>query len=113
MSRTRRVTIVGGFCAAMVAAQAVAAPLFPNGNLNSRTVRYSNDELGNVAGARGVAARITYAADYVCGGENLLLRSTTRFLRCREDAAARAASDLQAPLVTAALGTRYTRVGLG
>ena len=113
MSRTSRVTIVGGFCAAMVAAQAVAAPLFASGEVVSRTVRYSGDELQDTVGARNVAARITYAADYVCGGENVLLRSTTRFLRCRQDAAWRAADELQAPLVTAALGTRYTGVAAG
>jgi UrcA family protein len=110
MSSACRATIVAGLCATLLAGQAAAQNPSRSDDVVSRTLKYSEADLHSAAGAQRLAARITYAADYVCGGDSLLLRFTPSFKRCRRAAAQRAAARLNAPLVAEALGIRSTDV---
>lgn len=102
--------IIAGFCAALVAVPAAAVAANRQGETISRSVKYSKAELSTPDGAGRVAARIRYAADHVCGGDSLILRTTRSFERCRRQTLDRAVAELNAPLVAEALGARTTEV---
>lgn len=102
--------VVTGLCLGLFATGAAAQSAIRRDDTASRTVKYSAVELQSPARAERLAARIGYAADQVCGGDSLVLRSTPSFQRCRRAAEQRAAAKLNAPLVTAALGVRATEL---
>jgi UrcA family protein len=110
MSSTCRAIVVAGVCATLFAVQAAAQPIASHGDLSTRTVKYSDADLYSEGGAQRLAARIRYAADYVCGGENLLLRASDRFQRCRREVLQRVTSEVKAPLLAEALRTETTVV---
>jgi UrcA family protein len=68
------------------------------------TLRYAHDETRTPEGARTLALRIRIAAAEVCGGDDILLRSSQRFRHCLNETLDRAASDLGSPMVARALG---------
>jgi UrcA family protein len=72
-------------------------------NLMTRTVTYTDADLRTVAGAEGLALRTRQAAAYVCGGDNVLLLTSTGYRRCMKDAVDRAIAGLNAPLLREAL----------
>jgi len=85
-----------------VAAQAAPATS-QQGDLVQETVRYTSVETTSPAGATRVARRIRVAADKVCAGNSVLVRTGANFHLCRRDAIERAVTTLGAPLVTQAL----------
>ncbi len=91
-------------CAAAMTGPVVSADPVGAPDLISRTVRFGDIDLQTQAGAKVAARRIHIAADYVCGGDQLLWRQASDFQSCRNEAIDRALASLQAPLVSAALG---------
>ena len=94
------------FAVLTCALPAAAEPLKVRGEaeIMSATVRYSGAEAQTAAGATTVAFRIRKAASLVCGGESPLVRSSPRFLTCRQAVIDRALRGLDAPLIANALG---------
>ncbi|HVN01583.1 MAG TPA: UrcA family protein [Caulobacteraceae bacterium] len=98
--------------AAIVSIAAIATPVpaspassFGEVVVVTRVVRYREAELHTPGGARSLAVRLKSAAEYVCGGDDILVRFYDRdFIACRESAIDRALATLQAPMVSAALG---------
>jgi UrcA family protein len=100
-------SFVLGLCAAAAfAAPAIADPYFSIGQTYqvSRTVHLADVNLHTTDGASVAAWRIRRAADYVCGGDQLIVRASADFDSCRSGAVDRALAALNAPLVSAALG---------
>jgi UrcA family protein len=96
---------------AVCAAAALASPAAAQPVQITRVVHVGDLDLHNQADAKIAARRIHVAADFVCGGDNILFRQDSSFEQCRDGAIDRALASLQAPLVAAALG-RPTPVGL-
>jgi UrcA family protein len=71
-----------------------------------RTVQLRDLDLQSQAGAKTAAWRIQVAADYVCGGDDRVMRQATDFIPCREDAINRALDTLNQPLVSAAFNRK-------
>ncbi|MFL5294785.1 MAG: UrcA family protein [Phenylobacterium sp.] len=95
------------FCAAAsLSANAVAGPPATRANDDQivRTVSLADLNLHTEAGAKVAALRIRLAAAYVCGGDNALVRSGSKFNACRSKAMDRALAGVDAPMVLAALG---------
>jgi UrcA family protein len=103
------------FCLSIMAAAAFApvalADTTSTTDRISRVVEVGDLDLHSQAGARTAAHRIHVAADYVCGGDNLLWRRASDFQDCRNGAIDRALASLKAPMVSAALG-RPTPTGM-
>lgn len=70
----------------------------------STTIHFTDAELHTVKGAKTAALRIRNAAAFVCGGDDIIYWRADNFIPCREDTIDRAVADLNAPLVSAALG---------
>jgi UrcA family protein len=89
-----------------LATPAAAWPVDVSGdNQDAReTVRYTNAERHTERGARTIALRIRVAADRVCGGADPIVRTGDGFQTCKKTAIDRALEDLDAPLVTQAMG---------
>ena len=106
MSRSLTPAVFTVFAVLTCALPAVAEPLKVQGEAErmSTTVHYSGAEVQTAAGATTIAFRIRKAASLVCGGESPLVRTSPRFLTCRQAAMDRALRGLDAPLVTNALG---------
>jgi UrcA family protein len=90
-------------CAAAAFASTAAAQPQPTPGRVEQVVQLGDIDLHTQAGAKVAARRIHIAADYVCGGDNLLWRRDFDFPACRDAAIDRALAALQAPLVSAAL----------
>jgi UrcA family protein len=91
---------------AVVATSAFASPSSGDGPviLVRRVVHYRIAELHDAKGAKNLALRIKNAADYVCGGDDIVVRwYDGDFIPCREQAIDRALATLNAPMVSAAL----------
>jgi UrcA family protein len=71
-----------------------------------RTVHLRDLDLKSQAGAKTAAWRIQVAADYVCGGDNRVMRQAADFIPCREDAINRALDTLNQPLVSEAFNRK-------
>jgi len=71
-----------------------------------RTVHLRDLDLQSQAGPKTAAWRIQVAADYVCGGDNRVMREAADFIPCREDAINRALDTLNQPNVSAAFGRK-------
>ena|SRR5215472_1224004 len=71
-----------------------------------RTVHLRDLDLHSQADAKTAAWRIQVAADYVCGGDNRVMRQAADFIPCREDAINRALDTLNQPLVSAAFNRK-------
>ncbi len=94
-------TALASLLGAPVAAQ--PAPASGHRDLARETVRYAPSEAISPEGAKRIALRIQIAAERVCGGNNVLVRTGGNFGLCRRDAIERAAATLGAPFVTQAL----------
>jgi UrcA family protein len=99
-------SFVLGLCAAAAfVAPAIADPSGIGQTYQvSRTVRLADVDLHTTDGAKVAAWRIRRAADYVCGGDEMIGRMSADFASCRSGAIDRALVTLDAPLVSAALG---------
>lgn len=95
-------------CAGLsVGSTVIAAPASPYDDGNDQIVRkiaYGDADLHTEAGAASLAHRVRTAADYVCGGGDILVRQSASFERCRHAAIDRAIARLNAPMVARALG---------
>ena len=105
---------VAAFTALAIAGSAAADPPRPFGALSveTTTVRLSDVDLHTVKGAKTAALRIRNAAAFVCsGGNDIVYQIADDYMPCREHAIDRALANMQAPLVSAALG-RQTPMGV-
>jgi UrcA family protein len=68
-------------------------------------IKYTRADLSTSDGAKSLALRIRIAADEVCGArEDVRVRETDAFWRCRDATVDSALRSLDAPLVATALG---------
>jgi UrcA family protein len=107
MSRFFFATALGTGVALVLTASAFAAGLDVSAPDETAVVRIkaSDSALHTRAGAAHLALQIRVAADHVCGAdESPMARESNAFWRCRESAIDRATSELNAPLLAAALG---------
>ena len=97
---------LGVSAALTLGASAFAGPQTPGPNDGVEIVRATSAELQSPDGARRVAFRVRVAADRACGGDvyPLYVRASTGFQTCREEAVDRAAEQVNAPLLSRALG---------
>jgi UrcA family protein len=105
MTRTRMSALA--LAVALTAAAvspAVAAPIWGDDEKVVAKVAYKDAELRTTAGAARIASRIRTAARQVCGGDNPVIASGTRFQHCQHKAIDQAIATLDAPLVANALG---------
>jgi UrcA family protein len=70
----------------------------------ARVVRFSDLDVHTASGAVRAAFRIRQAATFVCGGVTPFTQGAADFIACRNDAVDRALAQLNAPMVSAALG---------
>ena len=91
-----------------LATPAAAWPVEVGGdNQDAReTVAFTDAERHTERGARTIGLRIRVAADKVCGGDDPVMRTGDGFQTCKNAAIDRALKELDAPLVTQALGRR-------
>jgi UrcA family protein len=94
------------FAAVVAASPVLSAPLsvWNDDEKVAVKVAYQDAELRSPAGAARLAFRIRTAARQACGGDNLLVTTGFRFLRCQHRAIDQALATLDAPLVADALG---------
>ena len=105
MSRFLLSAVVGAAAAlAFVGASPAAEP-----DANGRVVvvvKATDAELHTPDGARALALRVRNAAARACGGDlyPVAVRISTGFIECREAAIDRAIKDIDAPMLSVALG---------
>ena len=93
-------------CMAVSAASAaVAEPasVSDQGFVTAVKVQYQDADTRTPDGVRKILARLRSAAEDVCGGDDLLVRTGARYQACVEETLAKAGAALDAPMLTAAI----------
>ena len=110
--KTIPVLVAGAFCVAAIASSASAQPFDlkrgfsfdPSERIVYVKIPHADVDLGSTAGAQVLLARITRAADAVCGGEAAAAVSRAardRYADCRKVAIAVAVAKMHSPVLTA------------